>query len=62
MLIDEDIVFSGCQSERKVVANGTNDGFNMTFRVRKDAAKIAFTVEGENDGLDKRKSRILVNS
>ncbi|WP_332419540.1 condensation domain-containing protein [Vibrio metschnikovii] len=47
VLIDEDIVFSGCQSERKVVANGTNDGLNMTFRVRKDAAKIAFTVEGE---------------
>ncbi|WP_201280045.1 condensation domain-containing protein [Vibrio vulnificus] len=47
VLIDEDIVFDGCQSERKVVANGTNDGLNMTFRVRKDAASITFTVEGE---------------
>ncbi|ENT4622885.1 condensation domain-containing protein [Vibrio vulnificus] len=47
VLIDEDIVFGGCQSERKVVANGTNDGLNMTFRVRKDAANITFTVEGE---------------
>jgi len=47
VLIDEDIVFGGCQSERKVIANGTNDGLNMTFRVRKDAANITFTVEGE---------------
>lgn len=40
-------LFSGCQAERKVMANGLVDGFNITYRSRMDASELNLDIAAD---------------
>ncbi|WP_138466698.1 condensation domain-containing protein [Poseidonocella sp. HB161398] len=39
--------FPGCRASREVLANGPADGFNLSFRARRDGEELALGIDGD---------------